>query len=967
MTPIAFLNTVLPDTGRYCVVGIRDKHIKQFFVPNIEDIVDAVGNANPGWNMFYACSTYFEEDDEHRTADNVMLTKSFWVDLDIGDHPKKYKSQVLALEALREFYKELGLPRPLIVNSGGGIHAYWVTDEPMEYSLWKPIAEKLKAVCVAKKLKIDATCTADAARILRVPGSLNYKEESPRPCEVMFDGKHKTISPVDFAGLLGEVPTVTPGTVAMTGAPAALGAAFSGWVASDGLDETTKNIAGSFKPSSFMKIVRSGECAQITYIVENQAEVSEPLWRAGLSIANACLDREEAIHFMSKDHPQYNAGDTIKKAELTAGPYHCARFADEDMDVCKGCPHFGKITSPISLGKVIELAQTKTEEVKGIDEHNKDERTYTFPEYPWPFVRGKNGEVVLQDKSKEEGFQEEIIYENPFYAVKRMHDPELGEMVWVRLHLPMDGVREFSLPLRDISAKDRFRDAIAMKGVVASGKKLDSLMLYMQLWTRGLQKMAKTELIRGQFGWTENDTFILGDREICKGNIVYSPPSTATLNVCNMLTKSGTKEGWKKMADFYNAPGLEPQCFALFLGFGAPLLRFTQIRGGVVNLQCNASGVGKTTVLHMINSIWGQSEDLLLQEADTFNSRIHRMGVLQHLPVTMDEITNMSGGQVSDLVYSAFSGRGKNRMNSQSNSERNNTTTWQTPIISTSNSSLEDKLRGDKAFPEGELMRLMEMEITRDTRYDKIYTDRLFANLAKEYGVVGEIYMQYIVNNIDRVKEALATMQKQIDSDATLTQRERIWSSFAAVALTGGQIAGELGLHSIDEKRVARWLQGFLLNAKENVTEGGAASGVSALGTYLDTHWDETLMINDAPLNGMPVAPLLEPRNQLSIRIEPDTRTIYLASTAFRKWCSDNQVGVQALVKELETQGVRTEFCKKRMGKGTAKVSVGTNAMKIHDPTCVLFNFDNPDEKRQHLTSVPPLVKPGLRAGNGGS
>ena len=39
------------------------------------------------------------------------------------------------------------------------------------------------------------------------------------------------------------------------------------------------------------------------------------------------------------------------------------------------------------------------------------------------------------------------MYENDFYVVKRMHDPVAGEVLWMRLHLPKDGVREFSVPL----------------------------------------------------------------------------------------------------------------------------------------------------------------------------------------------------------------------------------------------------------------------------------------------------------------------------------------------------------------------------------------------------------------------------------------------------------------------------------------------------------------------------------------
>jgi uncharacterized protein (DUF927 family) len=76
----------------------------------------------------------------------------------------------------------------------------------------------------------------------------------------------------------------------------------------------------------------------------------------------------------------------------------------------------------------------------------------------------------------------------------------------------------------------------------------------------------------------------------------------------------------------------------------------------------------------MCNSVWGHPEELMLQWKDTMNSIIHRMGVMNNLPVTIDEVTKLSGDHFSDLAYSASQGRGKNRMQQHSNAERTNAT-----------------------------------------------------------------------------------------------------------------------------------------------------------------------------------------------------------------------------------------------------------------------------------------------------
>lgn len=950
MTPLAFLNAVLPDAGSYCLAGIHNGIIEQLFVPTREALVDVAGALNEGVDAYFACSSYdpgaiaeTPEGAPKRTADNVLLIKAFWMDMDVGESTKaapKYADQNTAILALREFCKELKLPRPLIVSSGYGVHVYWVLDEAIEYATWKPIANKLKAVCRAKGLRIDRKCTADAARILRLPGTHNYKDpDHPQPVEVLMP-KYKAVDALRFAELLSAVETPS---VSTDGAPSALPFEKPSYV--KGTDATTKHIVGEVAPSSFKAVVASGKCAQITHIVENQAEIPEPLWRAGLSIANVCVDRDEAIHSMSREHPEYNAAKTEQKAAGTAGPYRCTSFEDEWPEGCEGCPMKGKITSPIQLGRIVPLSDNKPQEVVEKDAKTEDERTYTIPSYPFPYIRGANGEVVIIDNSKPEGQHEEIIYPHPFYVVKRMQDTELGETVWMRLHLPLDGVREFSVPLKDVGAKDRFRDAILAQGVAVHGPRLDKLMNYVMRWTQELQKMQKTEVIRTQFGWTEDDTFVIGDREIRADGVFYSPPASATLNVCNMLVKQGTVEGWKRMADYHDGPGVEARAFALFTTFGAPLMHLTRIKGGVINLMSRESGRGKTTIQQLINAAWGDPDRLLVQKDDTNNARIHRMGVLNSLPVTVDEVTNMSNTDASDFMYAATSGRGKNRMNASSNSERVNNTSWCTLIVTSSNTSFEEKLRQMKASPDGELMRLIELFIEADERNDKEFTDELFSGLNDHYGVVGEVYMQYVVKNLDKVRTMLAEVQKAIDSDASLTQRERIWSTIAAVNITGATIAKSLGLHSIDVDRVAKWVKAYLMQAREESIKQARESGVDILGTYLDLHRRHTLLINTKSASGVPTMPLFDGETALHIRAELDTKQVFIASSHLRQWCAQQHVSMHDLVGDLKRAGVLTDFTKKRLGAGTKHPTTPVNCLRLIDPEAKVLAFGVEDEQ----------------------
>ena len=79
------------------------------------------------------------------------------------------------LVALGKFVKELSLPKPMIIHSGNGLHAYWVLTEELEPNEWKPLAEAMKQAAIAKEFKIDAGLTANSALVLRPVGTHNPK------------------------------------------------------------------------------------------------------------------------------------------------------------------------------------------------------------------------------------------------------------------------------------------------------------------------------------------------------------------------------------------------------------------------------------------------------------------------------------------------------------------------------------------------------------------------------------------------------------------------------------------------------------------------------------------------------------------------------------------------------------------------------------------------------------------------
>ena len=921
-----FLTTVLADEGLYCVVGLKKKRPPvQEFKETIEELGARADELTAqGYDAYFGCAKYLN--DQSREVENAKWFKSFWIDLDCGEG-KPYDGQAEALAALKEFIRDTGIPFPYVVNSGRGVHAYWPLTQTIFFNEWKPVAEALKRFCLSNNLKIDLQPTADAARILRLPDTLNFKDTPPNPTSVM-----KAVDPIEISrikSIVGVVdeddsdPSLPFSTSALPRRP---------------MDATTRALMGN-NISKFSHIMRRSAqgkgCNQLVNIYQNQEGVEEPLWRAGLSIAVNCEDGELAIHKISHGHPEYDPVETKQKADrLINRPYKCETFAGLNPDGCADCPIKGSITSPIQIGSTIAAAKPEDNIIVMHNATLQEDVKLEIPEFPFPYFRGKNGGVYIRGEdpdSDDPNERDKLVYEYDLYVVKRLTDPDAGESLWMRLHMPKDGVREFSAPLATIVSRDKLRDLFAYHGVTAYNKKLDGLMAYVTRWTNELQQLYEAEKARQQFGWCEDDTkFIVGNREISSAGVSYSPSSTATSEIAAMYSKRGSIHEWTKAADLYGRPGNEARAFCLFASFGAALFKFTNLKGAIVHLTNNSSGVGKTTILHMINSVWGNPIEAMLTQEDKLLARMNRLSLLGNIPSTIDELTNAKDEEISQMSYAITHGRGRNRMQSQINAERSNLLRWALIAFTSGNKSLYDQLYNIKDFPEGELMRIIELNIDKADDMSKAESDQAFNPMYENYGVAGEIFMRYVVPNLPEVLKMLAKVQRRFDKAANFTQRERFWSGVASVAITAGILSKRLGLHNIDVQQVYNWASGELGRMRVEVRPGRSGP-LNSIGLFLNKHHSNMLIVSSLvdKRSGLTEAPIQEPRGPLITRFEPDTKLLYITCKDLREWCSENQVSYKSLLADLETAGVSRGVVKKSLSRGANIATPSVSALVI--------------------------------------
>ena len=448
----------------------------------------------------------------------------------------------------------------------------------------------------------------------------------------------------------------------------------------------------------------------------------------------------------------------------------------------------------------------------------------------------------------------------------------------------------------------------------------------------------KAEQMRNQFGWADNDSkFIVGDREISVDGTYHSPPSSVTRATAENLVPAGTMDKWKEVFDLYGRPGLEGHAFAAATAFGAPLLKFSGQRGAIINVIHPSSGTGKTTILHMANSVWGSADKLCAKKDDTFNSKVFKLGVHCNLPITFDEMSNTEPKQLSELAYLITQGTGKDRMKASSNELRVNLTSWQTIALCSSNHSFYEKLEHLKDTPQGEMMRIIEYSIDYSDAIDMELGKEMFDHqLLENYGHAGEVYARYILSDYEEVKKLYAVIQQRLDSKLKLTQRERFWSATAAANITGIYIAIRLGLCNWDVARIFKWACKMILNLRTTLVAPPEGDR-QVLGEFIIGRMSNILIVNDGVdrRSKMQEIPQLEPKQDLMIRYEPDTSRVYITASSFRHYCATRNIGYRAIVAKMKESGICIGSDVKRMSKG----------MRINTPgvQALIFDANHPD------------------------
>jgi len=909
----------LPSQGVYCVSGLTNGRMANRFAETLDGVLEEVQKLkDKKADVFVALGTF---EGYSRKADDCLYVRSFFIDLDVGEG-KEYASKADAHTALYKLQGAADLPDPVVIDSGGGIHAYWIMDTDIPKDEWKPAAEVFKALCL-QHIAIDPVVTADAARIMRCPETFNYKTGTPRPTSVISDEIFAYSWDEFRAFLMGEEGEVEAVTETKS-------AEIEDVLASvpKGLDEDTKAMLklDNF-PRTFTTLVDKSKegsgCEQIKFMWDNRATLEEPLWHAGLSIAKFCDDNATAIHDFSRPYPKYTHEDTEDKASRFPAPRTCEWFIKDYPSRCEGCQHKGKITSPISLAREFTPAKANTE--KPIWEESDSKAVPDFPDFLMPYVRGQYGGIyfIPAPKIDKKGVKHQddpiLILTHNLYPITRMVSPHDGECLLMRLELPKDGYREFLLPMKHVYAKEAFKAIMSSNGVFFNSVYDQHLMNYIVKWGQYLQTTEKAQQMRMQMGWTQERTdpdwakrsFVIGKKEITHtGETVDAPSSPFVKGLARHFTQHGTFQKWRESMDFLNNPGFELHSFASMCGFGSPLMPYTSTSGVVISLT-GKSGNAKTGAMYAGLSIFGNPKDLSVVKA-TDNGLTGRYLGLHSLMFGLDEVGDKKADELGNLIHNVSHGKAKIRMQGSVNAEREYEMSASLIALLTSNHGLYSILEAKKLSLDGEAARLIEFAVKKPPMMEKDGTlgTKIFDPFRYNYGHAGPMFIKEIITRGDNyVLDHIKAWEERFLKDFGVYTEYRFYQNAAAANFTGATIANEHGITGYDIERVYAKTVEAMIDIREKVVKVNHTDYPSLLGDFINKNMANILVLKDGRTT-------MEPRGQIVARIVSEESLLQVSKAEFKKFLTERQVSSREFEADMRERKILFDEKKGRLTTG---------------------------------------------------
>lgn len=911
-----FLRKVLPSKGKYCLAAFYKNKTgaRHTWYTSIEELAKAIEEKDATAEaVYHACASYGDKTNKkgiiERTKENVQYLRSLYAEIDIRDE-KGYQNAEEALTALVQFCTRARIPRPLTVLSGGGFHLYWPLKEDITREVWELHAKGLKSYAAKTGLKLDASITADCARILRTLGTANRKYENTS-VELLHDA-----GPFDLSAF----------TLFKLQNPAPVKQAYTQTLHDANLITDKCNQHRILRDSPHLQDGRTWvNCAR------NLAQ---------------CIDGERLFHEYSSQDPRYNADEAAKKWDESVkfnNGVTCAAFEATNPSGCEGCPFRGKIKTPLHIGRT--------------DKYNLPEdvaKKLLAADLPKGFRFEDNGSLVYvsekQDPDGETVENTSLVHQFPLIVVDQSVSENTKEDFRITLEhwKPHDGWSHVH-----IAASDFLRHteaAFGGKGVFGTDDKL--LKRYVKSSLNIIAGKRAASMSYETFGWKSKTSFLHGHYLISadkqNGKVNLKSERVALTDIAARLadhlapggaSKKGSFPVWRSAAQMLFAPGHEWQACTLLASFAAIVMPLClQTEGGLVwSTYDYEGGTGKTLATNAAASVWGDYEALSTTSNDTPKSRLAVLGTLRHYPLPFDEMNRTDPVLARDFLQTFTTGREGTKMAQGGEQLQKHMRNWCTVMLTSSNQELQgaiDSNPGSKAMA----ARIFEVHAQKLPLEKKQFTEAFKNKFVNNPGYAGDLFIKSLVllQGHDLLDGLIEKAEEAITERFTFGPQQRFKLAFLKSMYVAAHVLVDADILSFSPERIITWLleeNGFV-NTAGTWQESASLDMTQILAEYMQDSVRNTLVVA-SPYHGKPLHVSKAPTDELAIRVE-DTGNIFLNEVQLHRWLQSKDISSKFFKKELEKKHViKAVHARRSLGAGTS--------FGIGQTWCVIINGRHPD------------------------
>ena len=871
-----FLESIL-STGLHAVVTKQGNSMRHEWGQTPDELVSLASTKTDCWFSPAGFSS------PSRKAKDCVGAAALWLDIDIGAHhakPDYTDPKQFGLD-FKNFMAGTGLPMPWIVSTGHGVHLYWPLGRTVQPDKWSRFMARLFTACDKYGLRYDHAAT-DISRILRVPGTYNYKGQ-PVPVKIAKAGV------TDLLKLATVLKQYEPAK------------------------QTAVKSADTVREMRETDPIVNG-CEQIRTCGAADYET----WRNAARCLTFCDHGYETFHQLSQDDPRYDVDqcdktwDSLEKDNYA--PVLCATFEKAHRDVCAKCPSHNKIKTPVMLGKKLKakVESAPADSIRGVPFESDSYHVVPGKGVQWTF-QNKEGADITLTIAPFEFYIMELVIDNRMQTPMRTYKS--------RVVFSDNSYRDF-----DFVVDDMYKSGLApariltQYGISVEPDNMDQMIKFMKTYIAKVQNELTPSFVRDHYGWYEvqdlsgehHSEFVIGAQTYTASGVkVTYLDSRAQAMAEHKMTVAGTLDNWKQIPRLYRELGQESAQLLMCASFSSVFmpLGIGTATNVAYNFYDTVGGKGKTSLLAALASVWGDPSSLPLSKTDTVSAKYQQYSVYHNLPILIDEITGMSAGDIANMLYDLVNGREKNRSNRQG-TELQRGGSWQTITVSTSNQSLYEMLKSFREQTLATSMRVIEMrcdfkDYTGDTEItDKI--DSVMTAVHSNYGLAGREFIKYILAD-SNIKKEVTDYVAQFSAKYRRNNDERFWITGLGVALAAGRIAVRMGLLDYDMDALEKWVGETLLSTMRSSVRDNRQNPVSILADFITDNINNTLVVAEhtrqgkEPPVGMPDPYVsIEPRGSLQIRRELDSNTVVFKKAALTRWADSHGVSASTLLDDLK-------------------------------------------------------------------